>query len=119
MNKRVLLLGLKGHVLQSRAAMLRSAGYCVRVARSEEEAELVMTDVAFNAVVICDSFPDISCRNITEFIRDNRPECTIIVVSEAGLDGSSIEHDEAVLCPQQGFRFPGPLADAFSHGRKV
>ena len=76
----VLHVGTDLALLNTRSAVLESAGMAVVRASNSAEALRLFTDADFDAVVLCHSIPPDQCRRIERAVHASRPSVPVLVL---------------------------------------
>jgi DNA-binding response OmpR family regulator len=93
----VLLLGRHQELSAYRIEALEAAGFHVLSPISKQDAVQAITDGHYDVALLSYSLTNEQAQEFAELIRQNCPQCPLVVISETGWDDSKIQPDETVV----------------------
>jgi len=96
-GSRVLIFGRIHELALYRAEVLRDHGFNVRVPSDNKEAVKIIRHGDFDVAVLSYTLPSDTVQQIAELVRQYRPECPLIAISESGRVDRRVAPDEIVI----------------------
>jgi len=96
-GSRVLLFGRIRELALYRAEVLRDRGFSVTIPRDNQEALKIIRHGDFDIAVLSYTLPSDTVQQIAELVREYRPDCPLIAISETGRVDRRVDPDETVI----------------------
>jgi CheY-like chemotaxis protein len=96
-GSRVLLFGRIRELALYRAEVLRNRGFAVTIPRDNQEALKTIRHGDFDIAVLSYTLPSDTVQQIAELMREYRPDCPLIAISETGRVDRRVDPDETVI----------------------
>src|SRR5436189_2270571 len=96
-GSRVILFGRIRELALYRAEVLRDRGFSVTIPRDNQEALKIIRHGDFDIAVLSYTLPSDTVQQIAELVREYRPDCPLIAISEAGRVDRRVDLDETVI----------------------
>jgi CheY-like chemotaxis protein len=96
-GSRVLLFGRIHELALYRAEVLRGRGFSVTIPNDSQEAVRIIRHGDFDIAVLSYTLPSDTVQQVAELVRQYRPECPLIAISESGRVDRRVAPDEIVI----------------------
>lgn len=95
-KKTVLLFGHQRELALYRAEVLAYKGFRVLIPRNHDEAVTAVMDGGFQVAVLSYTLPSTIVKDMAELIRQQCPECPLLMIAQNASDDPHVQPDEIV-----------------------